>query len=33
MAGGFALMILALATMAKPALAEAPARQAENGRD
>jgi len=33
MAGGFALMILALATMAKPAFAEAPARQAENGRD
>jgi len=33
MAGGFALLVLALATMAKPAFAEAPARQAENGRD
>ena len=32
-AGGFALMMLALAALTKPAFAEAPARQAENGRD
>jgi len=31
MAGGFALMILALAMMARPAFAEAPARQAQDG--
>jgi len=30
---GFALMMLALAALAKPAFAEAPARQAEDGRD
>ena len=32
-AGGFALMMLALAALTKPAFAEAPARQAEDGRD